>query len=76
MIVDDTEKRSLFTEIEKLRKADNLEYIDAIVAYCEQNDIDVELIGKIISNNPLMKSKVTIEAEEYNYIKKTSRLPL
>ena len=37
-------------DIESIVKDDNLGYIDAIVAYCEKNAIDVESVPKLISN--------------------------
>ena len=75
-MINDLPNTSFFEEIERLCRKENLEYIDAIVYYCEKNSLDVESIGKAISKNPLMKSKLTEEAEEHNYISKTKRLPI
>jgi hypothetical protein len=61
-------------DIEAIVKDDNLGYIDAIVAYCEQNAIDVESVPKLISK-PL-KEKLKWEATELNYLKRTSRAKL
>ena len=61
-------------DIEAIVKDDNLGYIDAIVHYCEQNDIDVESVPKLISK-PL-KEKLKWEATELNYLKRTSRAKL
>lgn len=49
-------------------------YMDAIIQYCEEVDIDVESISKLI--NQSLKDKVQIEAEENNYLKKRGKLPL
>ena len=51
-----------------------MNYIDAIVYFCEQNNIDVESIPKLISK-PL-KEKIKYEAMELNFLKKTSRAKL
>ena len=53
-----------------------MNYIDAIVHFCEQNSIDVESVPKLISK-PL-KEKLKPEAQQLNFMKKTSlaKLPL
>ncbi len=63
-------------EIEQLVLKTNMNYIDAIVDYCENNGIEIESVSKLISK-PL-KDKIKCEAMELNYLKKTSRgkLPL
>lgn len=49
-------------------------YMQAIIQYCEEVDIDVESVSKLI--NQSLKDKVQIEAEEGNYFKKRGKLPL
>ena len=62
-------------EIEKLVQTNiDMNYIDAIVHFCEQNNIDVESVPKLISK-PL-KEKIKYEAMELNFLKKTSRAKL
>ena len=61
-------------DIEAIVKNDNLGYIDAIIHYCEQNEIDVESVPKLISK-PL-KEKLKWEATELNFLKRTSRAKL
>ena len=53
-----------------------MKYIDAIVHFCEKNNLDVESIPKLISK-PL-KEKIKCEAMEMNLLKRTShaKLPL
>ena len=62
-------------EIENLVQV-NLEmnYIDAIIHFCEQNNIDLESVPKLIPK-PL-KEKIKYEAIELNFLKKTSRAKL
>ena len=52
----------------------NLNYIDAIIHFCEQNSIDLESVPKLISK-PL-KEKIKYEAQELNFLKRTSRAKL
>jgi hypothetical protein len=62
-------------EIENLVKDNsNMNYIDAIVHFCEGNNIDLESVPKLISK-PL-KEKIKCEATELNFLKKTSRAKL
>jgi len=53
---------------------EDMNYIDAIVYFCEKNSLDVESIPKLISK-PL-KEKIRYEATELNFLKKTSRAKL
>jgi hypothetical protein len=63
--------------IEKIVKEKNIEYVDAVLLYCEKNKIEIETIGSIIKQNSAIKSKIQIEAENNNMLKKSSaRLPI
>jgi hypothetical protein len=62
-------------EIETLVQThEDMNYIDAIVYFCEMNSIDLESVPKLISK-PL-KEKIKYEAMELNFLKKTSRAKL
>ena len=62
-------------EIEAMVQAhQDMIYIDAIVSFCEINSIDVQSVPKLISK-PL-KEKIKYEAQELNFLKKTSRAKL
>ena len=60
-------------DIENLVKKSRhqINYIDAIVHYCNENDIDVESVSKLISK-PL-REKLKLDAVKLNFIKKTSK---
>ena len=51
-------------------------YIDAVVVVCDEFDIEVETVGKLISRS--LKDKIKYNAQQLNFVKKTSRgvLPL
>ena len=51
-------------------------YIDAVVVVCDEYEIEVETVNKLISR-PL-KDKIKYNAQQLNYVKKTTRgvLPL
>ena len=62
-------------EIEHLVQINSeMNYIDAIIHFCEENSIDLESVPKLISK-PL-KEKIKYEAMELNFLKKTSRAKL
>ena len=61
-------------EIEKIVVEENLNYIDAIVHYCEINNLEVESVTKLISK-PL-KERLKWDAIRLNFMKKTSRAKL
>ena len=62
-------------EIESLvHNTGDMNYIDAIIHFCEQNNIDVESVPKLISK-PL-KEKIKYEAQELNFLKRSSRAKL
>jgi len=62
-------------EIEELvRDNSDMNYIDAIVHFCEQNSIELDSVPKLISK-PL-KEKLKCEAMELNFLKRTSRAKL
>ena len=62
-------------EIESLVQVNTeMNYIDAIIHFCEQNNIDIESVPKLISK-PL-KEKIKYEAQELNFLKRSSRAKL
>ena len=61
-------------EIESLVKTYNFNYIDAIITFCEENKIEVDAVSKLISK-PL-KEKLKYDAQQLNFMKKTSRAKL
>ena len=62
-------------DIEKLvHENDSLNYIEAIIVYCDQNTIELESVHKLLSK-PL-KEKLKYDAQELNFLKRTSRAKL
>ena len=59
---------------EKIVIEEKLNYIDAICFYCENNDLEVESVTKLISK-PL-KERLKWDAIRLNFMKKTSRAKL
>ena len=63
---------SLYIEERVIRE--KIGYMDAIIQYCEEVDIEIESVSKLI--NQSLKDKVQDEAEENNFMKKRGKLPL
>ena len=61
-------------EIEKIVAEEKINYIDAIIMYCENNNLEIESITKLISK-PL-KERLRWDATRLNFMKKTSRAKL
>ena len=65
-------------EIERLVKTSNglITYIEAVVTFCQENEIEMESVPKLLSK-PL-KERLRHEAQRFNYMKKSSKgvLPL
>lgn len=58
----------------RVKENPNINYITAIVEYCEENNIDLESVSKLITK-PL-KEKLRFDATELNFLKKTSTAKL
>ena len=54
---------------------EDMNYIDAIVSFCEINSIDVQSVPKLISK-PLKKRKFKYEAQELNFLKENYKAKL
>tara|TARA_B100001109_G_scaffold204190_1_gene171177 strand:+ start:302 stop:562 length:261 start_codon:yes stop_codon:yes gene_type:complete len=61
-------------EIEKIVLEEELNYIDAILHYCDTNSLEIESITKLISK-PL-KERLKWDATRLNFMKPTSRAKL
>lgn len=64
--------------IEKIVLSEKLNYIDAIIHYCEKENIEVESVSKIMTK-PL-KEKLKVDATNLNFMKNLgaskAKLPL
>ena len=62
--------------IESIVKEKRISYMDAILKFCEENDIDPSSVGSLI--NKSLKEKIQLDAEKLNLIEKssTATLPL
>jgi len=63
-------------EIENLMKVSNgtMNYIECIVHYCNENNIEVETVSKLVTKS--LKEKLKYDAQRLNYMKKSSKARL
>ncbi len=66
----------MIDEIEKIVKDKKIYYMDAVIMWCEQNNHEIEFAGELIKKNVVLRSKIQLEAENLNFMKKSSRLPI
>jgi hypothetical protein len=68
------EKEKFSLEIEKVSRRFNVNYIEAILLHCEENNIEIETVPSMI--NEILKQKIEIDAQNLRYLPASSRLPL
>lgn len=62
-------------EINAFVERGGLTVMDAVIHYCETNNIEIEAAASIIKSNPKIKSKLQSEAEDLNFLPKRARIP-
>lgn len=60
--------------IEEMVRDKQIPYMDAVVHYCERNDVEIETAAKLL--NSVIKSKIEAEAMDLNFLPKEAKLPL
>tara|TARA_R110002126_G_scaffold265389_1_gene408559 strand:- start:123 stop:332 length:210 start_codon:yes stop_codon:yes gene_type:complete len=66
--------KEFYQTIEGVVKEKKISYMDAVVWYCNENDIDTATVGPLVSKN--LKDKISIEAQTLNWLPKTGKLPI
>lgn len=68
--------QSFYAEIETLVVEHKIDYIDAVVYYCEKNNLEIETAASIIKGNAKFKAMLQNEGEALNMLPKTAKLPI
>lgn len=66
----------LTADIETMVTEKAVSYIDACIMYSEENSLEIEVLAEILQNNQKILSIIQQEAENLNFLKKTTRLPI
>jgi|TARA_Y100000389_G_C17464380_1_gene524283 hypothetical protein len=63
-------------EVETIVKESNgqLNYIEAILTFCEENEIELESVSKLLSKT--LKEKLKYDAQRLSFMKKSSKAKL
>jgi hypothetical protein len=61
-------------EIENLVSETDYNYMEAIVEYCNQTGMEIELASSLVNKD--LKAKIAIDAENLNMLPKAARLPI
>lgn len=65
-----------YKELEALVKNHKLNYMDAVVFFCEKYDIEIETAASMIKGNSRIKSQLQMEGEALNFLPRTAKLPI
>lgn len=68
--------RDFQREVESLAFEKRIEFMEAVILYCEQTGMEIEVAGQLIKTSAKMKAKIQDEAEALNYFPKTTKLPI
>ena len=60
--------------IEQIVKDTELSYMEAVLDYAKNSEIEPEAMAKML--NQSIKDKIEVEAQNLNMLKKTSKLPI
>jgi hypothetical protein len=64
------------TVIESCVHKKGMGYLEAIMWYCEENNVEIEAVASLIKKSDAIKAKLEAECEDQNMINKTPRLPV
>lgn len=61
-------------EIENIAKEKRISHMDAVIDYCQKNDIEPDTVGRLITKG--LKEKIEANARDLNYLEKQAQLPI
>lgn len=61
-------------EIERIVSETDYNHIEAIVEYCKQTGMEIEVASSLVNSN--LKAKIETDAQDLNLLPKSSRLPI
>jgi len=65
----------IMSELSEYMQGDT-SYIDALVAFAEDNNIEIQTIGEIVKKNVALKALVRNDAEKLRLVDKSPKLPI
>ena len=61
-------------EIENIVKDKNISHMDAVIWYCQNEGIEPDTVGSLISKG--LKEKIEANARDLNFLPKRAQLPI
>ena len=61
-------------EIERLAIDKNISHMDAVLDYCQRNELEPDTVGNLISKS--LKEKIEANARDLNFLPKQAQLPV
>lgn len=77
MVVDMPTKDEMLKfamEIERIVSETDYNHIEAIVEYCKQTGMEIEVASSLVNSN--LKEKIETDAQNLNLLPKSNRLPI
>jgi|TARA_B100000768_G_C11130431_1_gene311523 hypothetical protein len=66
--------KSFSLNIEVIAKDKGISHMDAVLDYCQKNDIEPDTVGRLITKG--LKEKIEANARELNYLERQAQLPI
>lgn len=63
-------------DIEEIVRVSNLNYIEAVIMWCEERNVDVEQAASFVKRSQVIKAKIEVNASDLNFLQKQSKLPI
>jgi hypothetical protein len=60
--------------VEKIRKDFGISYIDSVIYYCTEHEIELNIVDSLITSN--LKEKLEAEAVQLNFLPRGGVLPI
>ena len=61
-------------EIENIAKEKRISHMDAVIDYCQKNNVEPDTVGRLITKG--LKENIEANARELNYLEKQAQLPI
>lgn len=63
-------------DIENIVHTKKCEYMDAILIYCQENELEVETAASLVKSSVKLKARLQLECENNNMLPKSAKLPI
>lgn len=77
LVINSVKSTSQFVkDIEEIVNTKKCEYMEAILIYCQSNELEVETAASLVKSSAKLKARLQLECEENNILPKTAKLPI